>query len=186
MRKLNLIAETLRRHLEYGGSLTDKVGQELVDKYASELFELKATQSVLLQYGLTKREVAMLFSACVARGLNGEDCNPCINTVPNAFPMLTANAIFANTNELENLLSRVRDILPANASNQVRLQMILEAAINKTYTIWLLVTAKNGEARFNVLKGGVGLPNSNAGCFGLIVFAALFLAGSLGFAAWIA
>jgi hypothetical protein len=185
MRVLSRIDDTLRTHLELGGRLSDKVSQELVEKYAKAALTIDEIQDVASRYDLSQHEIEVMFTGAIESVLNHYDFNPCINTAPNALPMLTASLIFREPFRLENLLKLALARLPEDPTPEERQEMLVDAAIEMSEETWLSHTQARGKARFQVLEGGRGLPSSKTGCFSLIFLAALIPAAGWKLTHWL-
>lgn len=184
-RTLAKIDDTLKFHLEMGGSLQDPVGRELVEKYAKEALTFDEISRIATQYHLTQHDIEWMMYAGIGSALEQSDYNPCINTAPNALPMLTVSLIFREPMRLENLLQVVQARLPHDATPEVRREMLTDATIEMCVETWRSHTQARGMARFQVLKGGPGLPNSKTGCFSLIIVAAASLTAGWKLTYWL-
>jgi hypothetical protein len=173
MRPLARIDDTMRAHLELGGSLDDPVGRELLEKYAKAALAIDEIQAVAAPYDLTQHDIQLMMRAAIESVLKHQDFNPCINTAPNALPILTVSLLFREPLRLKNLLQVVHTRLPETATPEERQETLEDAAIEMCEDTWLTHTQARGKARFRVVEGGAGLPTSKTGCFSLLAFAAL-------------
>lgn len=159
----------LRKHLEMGGSLFDKVGLEFSRKYAANALQIKQIREMAARYDITEEEFTMMFVAGINDGMDDDDMTPCVNTLGKGFPVLTAHLIFFEPFRLECLLQTSIQELSNQLPREQRLDHLINATVKMTREMWYVHTNARGKAKFVVNESGSGLPTSSTGCFSLLL-----------------
>lgn len=169
------IATVIKKHLLAGGRATDRVGTELIEKYAASAIKIDEIQSVGRNFGITERHIRTIMTSAIDSALGQSGYNPLIR-LP-AMSMITASIIFQEPFRLKELLDSIDLVLPEDATEDDRCELLSEASVMYARRIWDLHTQQRGRAEFKPTENGIGLQDADtSGCFTVLVLSGTLLA----------
>jgi hypothetical protein len=163
--RINFAEKRLLNHLQLGGQPGDRVGLEVINKFALTIWTDESVAPVFRRHGVTTDELAALILAVIDATM------PCPWTKVGGGPMLIPTGWFMEPHRIENLLLEVSRENPRGRDRWR--ELLNEKAIALAEMTRDVHDAHYGPANVQIEnKGGL---SSSHGCLGVLVLGLLGL-----------